>query len=92
MKEISGIKVKVESGNKYTTNHGFYAVKDGIRNKKENSIHVRKPDWLKIKKQDSKEYLKVKSITKKHKLSTVCEEANVQISMNVGLMVRLPLC
>ncbi|MBK2357279.1 lipoyl synthase [Francisella hispaniensis] len=75
MKEISGIKVKVESGTKYTTDHGFHAVKDGIRNKKENTVHVRKPDWLKVQKQDSREYLKVKSITKKHKLSTVCEEA-----------------
>ncbi|MDE4961735.1 lipoyl synthase, partial [Francisella tularensis subsp. holarctica] len=61
MKEIYGIKVKVESCSKYTTDHGFYAVKDGIRNKKENSVHVRKPDWLKEQKQDSKEYLKVKS-------------------------------
>ncbi|MBK2006427.1 lipoyl synthase, partial [Francisella orientalis] len=75
MKEISNIKVKVESGKKYTTDHGFHAVKDGIRNKKENSVHIRKPEWLKVKKQDSKEYLKVKSITKKNRLSTVCEEA-----------------
>ncbi|MFC4891563.1 lipoyl synthase [Pseudofrancisella aestuarii] len=75
MKEISNIKIKIESGSKYTTEQGFSAVKDGIKNKKENSIHIRKPEWLKVEKQNSKEYLKVKSITKKHKLSTVCEEA-----------------
>ena len=75
MREISNIKVKVESGSKYTTDQGFNAVKDGIRDKKENSVHIRKPEWLKVKKQNSAEYLKVKSITKKHKLSTVCEEA-----------------
>ncbi|QIV95998.1 lipoic acid synthetase [Allofrancisella inopinata] len=75
MREISNLKVKVESGGKYTTEQGFHAVKDGIRNKKENSVHIRKPEWLKVKKQDSNEYLKVKTITKKHKLSTVCEEA-----------------
>lgn len=49
MKEISNIKVKIESGTKYTTDHGFHAVKDGIRNKKENSVHIRKPEWLKVK-------------------------------------------
>ena len=75
MREISNIKVKIESGRKYTTDQGFNAVKDGIRDKKENAVHIRKPDWLKVKKQNSAEYLKVKSITKKHKLSTVCEEA-----------------
>ena len=75
MKEISNIKVKVESGSKYTNEQGIHAVKDGIRNKKENTFHIRKPEWLKIEKQNSKEYLKVKAITKGHKLSTVCEEA-----------------
>jgi lipoic acid synthetase len=75
MKEISNIKVKVQSGGKYTTEQGFHAVKDGIRDKKENSIHLRKPEWLKVKKQNASEYLKVKSVTKEHKLSTVCEEA-----------------
>ncbi|RUS70068.1 hypothetical protein EGW08_022160, partial [Elysia chlorotica] len=43
--------------------------------KKENPVHIRKPEWLKVEKQNSKEYLKVKAITKKNKLSTVCEEA-----------------
>ena len=75
MREISNIKIKIESGSKYTTDQGFNAVKDGIRDKKENAVYIRKPDWLKVKKQNSAEYLKVKSITKKHKLSTVCEEA-----------------
>ena len=61
MKEISSIKVKIESGNKYTTDHGFHAVKDGIRNKKENSVQIRKPEWLKVQRQDSKEYQKALS-------------------------------
>ena len=34
MKEISGIKVKVESGNKYTTNHGFMLLKMVLEIKK----------------------------------------------------------
>ena len=75
MKEIQNIKIKIESGSKYKTEEGIHAVKDGITNKKENSIHIRKPEWLKVEKQNSKEYQKVKKITKTHKLSTVCEEA-----------------
>ncbi|WP_119343851.1 lipoyl synthase [Facilibium subflavum] len=70
------IPVRVESGQKYQTKQGVHAVKDGIRNKKQNAIKVKKPDWLKVAKQTSNsEYLKVKSITQKHRLSTVCEEA-----------------
>ncbi len=75
MREIYNIKVKIESGSKYTTEQGLNAVKDGIRDKKENAVNIRKPEWLKVKKQNSEEYLKVKSITKEHKLATVCEEA-----------------
>ena len=76
MTKLIDIPVKVESGKKYQTEHGFSAVKDGIKDKRINNIRTQKPDWLKVAKQDSsKTYLHVKSITKKHKLSTVCEEA-----------------
>ncbi|WP_119329093.1 lipoyl synthase [Cysteiniphilum halobium] len=76
MSKLIDIPVKVESGKKYQTEQGFSAVKDGIKDKKVNEIRIQKPDWLKVAKQDSsKTYLQVKSLTKKHKLSTVCEEA-----------------
>lgn len=76
MTKLIDIPVKVESGKKYQTEQGFSAVKDGIKDKKINEIRIQKPDWLKVVKKDStKTYLQVKSLTKKHKLSTVCEEA-----------------
>lgn len=76
MSKLSEIKVVVESGSKYRNEHGVSAVKDGIRNKKTNAIHIQKPEWLKVPKQESSDtYLKVKALTKKHKLATVCEEA-----------------
>ncbi len=74
--KIKNIDVVVESGSKYQTETGIHAVKDGVRNKKSNRIHTQKPAWLKKPKQASSDtYLKVKSLTKKHRLSTVCEEA-----------------
>ncbi|WP_116964455.1 lipoyl synthase [Fastidiosibacter lacustris] len=76
MTKLIDIPVKVESGEKYQTELGFSAVKDGIKNSKVNPVRIQKPDWLKVAKQDSSEtYRKVKSITKTHRLSTVCEEA-----------------
>ncbi len=76
MQKILDIPVKVESGEKYKTKEGFSAVKDGVRNKKENEIRLKKPEWLKVKKQASSAvFNEVKKITKDRRLSTVCEEA-----------------
>lgn len=76
MTKLIDIPVKVESGKKYETERGFSAVKDGIKDKKINKIRIQKPDWLKVAKQSSsKNYIQVKALTKKYKLSTVCEEA-----------------
>ena len=76
IRQINNISVKIESGQKYQTNHGVYAVKDGIRDKKSNPIQVRKPAWLKVQAPSAtKEYLNVKSITERHNLATVCQEA-----------------
>lgn len=70
------IPVKIESGQKYQNEHGVRAVKDGQRSKHANDIRVKKPEWLKTKKQESSAaFLKVKNITAKHRLATVCEEA-----------------
>lgn len=76
MVKLIDIPVKIESGKKYQTKQGFSAVKDGIKSKRINAIHVAKPEWLKIsQKISTKDYLKVKSLTHNHNLSTVCEEA-----------------
>lgn len=76
VRQINNISVKVESGQKYQTNQGVYAVKDGIRDKKSNPIRVKKPAWLKAQAQsEQREYLKVKEITEQNSLATVCQEA-----------------
>ncbi|MFZ9035830.1 MAG: lipoyl synthase [Francisellaceae bacterium] len=76
MSKLLNIPVKVESGKTYTTEQGFRAVRDGLGDKKSHDISIRKPEWLKVPKQtSSSQYLKVKALTTKHKLATVCEEA-----------------
>ena len=70
------IKVVI-SGNKFETEQGFSAIKDGIKkpagiNKK---IVGGKPDWLKVRLPNGKGYQEVKSNVRGHKLSTVCEES-----------------
>ena len=76
MRKELDVPVKVESGAKYRTEEGVHAVKDGVRNKNDQAIRTRKPEWLKVQKQESTaEFQRIKSITRKHRLATVCEEA-----------------
>jgi lipoic acid synthetase len=76
MSKLIDIPVKVLSGQKYKNEQGVHAVKDGQRDKRVNEIKIKKPEWLKMKKQaSSAEFQKVKKITSKHRLATVCEEA-----------------
>ena len=68
--------VQVDSGSKYVTEHGFTAIKNGIKAHKGARRNTeRKPDWLRIKLSSGPEYEKVKGIVHEHRLSTVCEEA-----------------
>jgi len=65
------------SGQKYRTDAGFNAIRDGI---KQQSTHLpikpmRKPPWLRIKIGQSEQYEAVQGIVREHRLSTVCEEA-----------------
>src|SRR3990167_5170178 len=64
-----------KSGQKYVTEHGFTAIKDGIKCDGKSNESVPKPDWLRVKMHSSENYEKVKQEVRKHKLSTVCEEA-----------------
>ncbi len=66
-----------ESGQKYTTDAGFNAIRDGIKQKpsQEPIKLVRKPAWLRVKINTSPEYKAVQNIVREHRLSTVCEEA-----------------
>jgi lipoic acid synthetase len=67
----------VESGNKFKTEQGFSAIKDGVKSKAGGAKKILsvKPDWLKVKLPTGKGYEEVKSNVKSNKLSTVCEEA-----------------
>lgn len=65
-----------KSGGKYKTDQGFTAIKDGIKSRQYQEKNLgKKPGWLNIKLASSPEFQQVKGIVKKHRLSTVCEEA-----------------
>lgn len=75
--KLNEIPIVVESGEKYQTEQGFKAVKDGV-NKKFNYKDVKaekKPSWLRIKLEQTPKYKQVKGLVDKHRLATVCEEA-----------------
>ncbi|PIQ43491.1 MAG: lipoyl synthase [Gammaproteobacteria bacterium CG11_big_fil_rev_8_21_14_0_20_46_22] len=66
----------VKSGNKYKTEQGFSAIKDGVKTHRyEEKALGKKPGWLNIKLASSPEFQAVKGVVKKHRLATVCEEA-----------------
>lgn len=75
--KLSDIPVVVESGQKFVTEHGVTAIKNGIKRKKteEDQSLLRKPSWLKVKAPGSKKYQELKTLVRQKKLSTVCEEA-----------------
>lgn len=66
----------IESGQKYKTEQGFTAIKDGIKSQGEKpQALLKKPSWLKISLETSPKFKEVKALTTQHKLATVCEEA-----------------
>ncbi len=75
---IKQIPVKtITSGNKFETEQGFSAIKDGVKSRagKGAKIVGGKPDWLKVKLPNGKGYQDVKANVRGNKLSTVCEES-----------------
>lgn len=66
-----------KSGEKYKTDAGFSAIRDGIKQRPtdDKQTPLRKPNWLRIQFQASPKYQAVQSIVREHRLSTVCEEA-----------------
>lgn len=79
--KLNAIPVRVESGQKYQTNHGFSAIRDGVKShtdkndNNETASVLPKPSWLRIKAVASTQFKAVKSLVSEHRLSTVCEEA-----------------
>jgi lipoic acid synthetase len=94
MSRLKDIPVVVQSaapksGQKYTTEHGFAAIKDGIKA----SAHAqplatgRKPAWLRAPMPSGEGFSTVRGIVKEHRLATVCEEAkcpNIGECWNAG--------
>ena len=74
--EFKSIPIKVESGSKYTTEQGFSAIKDGVKEAHDESFdRLPKPDWLRIRLTSSPKYEKTRDIVNSHRLATVCQES-----------------
>ena len=74
MRKLTDIPVVV-SGKKYINPHGVVAIKDGVKQVDLVGERLPKPDWLRIVNHVTPTYHEVKEQVKKHRLSTVCEEA-----------------
>ncbi|MFZ4077191.1 MAG: lipoyl synthase, partial [Legionellaceae bacterium] len=75
MSKLSDIPVVVKSGKKYTTSEGVVAIKDGVKASSLSYERLPKPSWLRMVNATTPAYAAVKAQVKKHRLSTVCEEA-----------------
>jgi len=69
------------SGAKFQTSHGFSAVKDGVKARRQAEADAsrdteRKPPWLRARVAGGAKYQQVKQNVDRHRLSTVCEEAH----------------
>ena len=74
-RSLKDIPVIIQSGQKYHTEQGFNAIKDGVKSRDHSDEHVKKPEWLRIRLSSSPKYSQVKQRVRDLKLSTVCEEA-----------------
>ncbi len=72
---FKNIPVSVESGQKYQTDLGVIAIKDGVKQRPIKQERLPKPSWLRVRNQTTPAYAAVKAEVAKHKLATVCEEA-----------------
>jgi lipoic acid synthetase len=103
--EFKGIPVvhaaaEARSGEKYRTEHGFTAIKDGVKTQGDvDPTHLRvKPRWLKAPLASGVAFDAVRRIVREHRLSTVCEEAkcpNIGECWNAGtatIMVMGAVC
>ena len=77
MRKLSSIPVVIKSGEKYQTEQGFSAIKDGVKlcGQADAQARLAKPDWLRVKVSNSANYQKLKTSVREHQLATVCEEA-----------------
>jgi lipoyl synthase len=106
MAELKGIPVVTSpaavprSGEKYVTDHGFSAIRDGIKASAAAPLAPpsRKPPWLKARAPAGGGFQGVKALVREHRLATVCEEAkcpNIGECWNAGtatLMLMGSVC
>jgi len=101
--EFKGIPIQgpqpVRSGEKFRTEQGFSAVKDGIkRNADSERPAERKPSWLRARMPSGPGYAAVRDNVREHRLATVCEEShcpNIGECWNAGtatIMVMGAVC
>jgi lipoic acid synthetase len=90
----------VRSGQKYQTEAGFSAVKNGQKHRRDSEplVHGDKPKWLRAKMPSGSGYSSTRNIVHEHRLSTVCEESmcpNIGECWNAGtatIMVMGSVC
>jgi len=90
----------VKSGQKYQTDVGFSAVKNGVKQRRGSEPMVRgdKPKWLRAKMPSGSGYSGTRKIVHENRLSTVCEESmcpNIGECWNAGtatIMVMGSVC
>jgi len=89
------------SGQKYTTQHGFSAIKDGVKRPAAAAVTPLvhgKPRWLRAPMPAGKGFESVQALVREHRLATVCEEAkcpNIGECWNAGtatLMLMGEVC
>jgi lipoic acid synthetase len=67
----------IKSGEKFVTEHGVTAIKDGIKRGGEPARPGgRKPEWLRVRIGGGERYESVRQTVKTHRLATVCEESH----------------
>jgi lipoic acid synthetase len=74
--EFRGIPI-VRSGAKYRTEHGFAAIKDGVKHRpaRQAAATAGKPPWLKARIPAGEGYARLKGVVNEHRLATVCKES-----------------
>jgi lipoic acid synthetase len=73
---LRGIPI-VQTGNKYQTEQGFSAIKNGVKTRRDASEiqYGGKPGWLRAQMPSGAGYSRVQKTIREHRLSTVCEES-----------------
>lgn len=63
------------SGEKYLTQHGHTAIRDGIKGRVARSLQSGKPAWLKGRAPAGPRFEAVRDLVRRHSIATVCKEA-----------------